>query len=291
MMVVYIIIGLGVALLIIAFIRHQRQLRLRAHLVQEAIRNHDFSLRLPTNSLLSGERALQETLNQLSETFRQQVNENEVEAWERLTRVLTHEILNSIASVSSISQSLLRRDDIKGTPLEEGISVIHNTSQRLNTYVDSFRKLSQLQQPVFDTILLNDIIKNTQSLYPTLDWHIHIPREYTIRGDRNMLQQVFVNLVKNAIEAKAHTIGIEVEEEKNMLAVYVSNDGNPVPEEVRQSIFVPFFTTKLTGSGIGLSLCRSMMIQQNGGIELLEHARNSFHTTFKILLYRSVSNS
>ena len=74
---------------VVWFWRHQRSLRVRAHLMQEAIRNHDFTFRLPTNGLLPGERAMQETLNQLGDTIRQQVNQSEVESWERLTRVLS----------------------------------------------------------------------------------------------------------------------------------------------------------------------------------------------------------
>ena len=100
----YIIIGVIVVAFVVWFVAHQRKLRLRAHLMQEAIRNHDFTFRLPTHGLLSGERAMQETLNQLGETIRQQVSQNEVESWERLTRVLTHEMMNATAPITSISQ-------------------------------------------------------------------------------------------------------------------------------------------------------------------------------------------
>ena len=80
---------MSIVAFVVWFVRHQQKLRLRAHLMQEAIRNRDFTFRMPTHGLLSGERAMQETLNQLGETIRQQVNQNEVESWERLTRVLT----------------------------------------------------------------------------------------------------------------------------------------------------------------------------------------------------------
>ena len=98
MMWLLIIIGIVCVVLLIAFI--QRKLRLRAHLMQEAIRNRDFTFRMPTHGLLPGERAMQETLNQLGETIRQQVNQNEVESWERLTRVLTHEMMNATAPIT-----------------------------------------------------------------------------------------------------------------------------------------------------------------------------------------------
>lgn len=103
----HIIIGIGIVACAAWFFHHQRRLRLRAHLMQEAMRNRDFTFRLPTKGLLSGERAMQEALNQLGETIRQQVNQSEVESWERLTRVLTHEMMNATAPITSISQLLL----------------------------------------------------------------------------------------------------------------------------------------------------------------------------------------
>ena len=246
--------------------------------MQEAIRNRDFTFRLPTNGLLPGERAMQQTLNQLGETIRQQVNQNEVETWERLTRVLTHEIMNATAPVSSISQSLLSRPDVKGTPLEEGIHAIFATSQHLSTFVDSYRKLSQLQQPVLEDVRLSALISDIQQIFPDLNWECTVTDGVIVRADSNMLRQILVNLVKNAKEAGARRIGIENQEN----AILVSNDGLPIPADARKSIFVPFFTTKHTGSGIGLPLSRRMMIQQGGSLSLMDQPQSGYHTTFSL---------
>ena len=278
MMWLYIIIGVLLVAAIIWIIRHQRLLKLRAHLMQEAIRNHDFTFRLPTDGLLPGERAMQQTLNQLGETIRQQVNQNEVESWERLTRVLTHEIMNTTAPISSISQSLLSLPDVKGTPLEEGIHAIFATSQHLSTFIDSYRKLSQLQQPVLEDVRLGTLVRDLQQLYPAITWQCTGDDETIVRADPNMLRQILINLVKNAIEAGARRIGIETR--GSML--YVSNDGQPIPAEACKSIFVPFFTTKRTGNGIGLSLSRRMMIQQGGSLSLLDQPQTGYHTTFSL---------
>lgn len=271
-----------IGIILLAFvwwcIRHQRRLKLRAYLMQEAIRNRDFTFRLPTNGLLSGERAMQMALNQMGETIRQQVNENEVESWERLTRVLTHEMMNATAPISSISQSLLSRPDVKGTPLEEGIHAIFTTSQHLNTFVDSYRKMSQLQQPKLEEIGLSALLHDIQQLFPNVVWDCSVADDIVVSADPNMLRQILVNLVKNAIEAGAQRIGI-VENHGELL---VSNDGQPIPAEARKSIFVPFFTTKRTGNGIGLSLSRRMMIQQGGNLSLSDHPRNGYHTTFSL---------
>lgn len=256
--------------------RHQRKLAQRAYLMLEAIRNRDFTFRLPTRGMLFGERAMQETLNELGSTISQQLNQNEVESWERLTRVLTHEIMNGTAPISSISQSLLSRTDVKGTPLEEGIHAIYATSQHLNAFIDSYRKLSQLQQPVLEKVCLHELLTDIQQLYPLLEWHTDVDAETAVSADPNMLRQVLVNLVKNAVEAGAHRMVMEW----NKAGLYVSNDGQPIPAEARKSIFVPFFTTKRTGSGIGLSLSRRMMLQQGGSLSLADMPRTGCHTTF-----------
>ncbi|MBR4481202.1 MAG: HAMP domain-containing histidine kinase [Prevotella sp.] len=270
-MLLYIIIGIVTVAGGWWFIRHQRRLRLRAHLMQEAIRNHDFTFRLPTNGLLPGERAMQETLNQLGDTIRQQVKQNEVESWERLTRVLTHEIMNATAPIASISQSLLSRPDVKGTPLEEGIHAIFATSRHLNEFVANYRKMSELEQPVLADIHLRPMIDDICRAYPELSWQVSVSSDIIVRADAGMLRQVLMNLMKNAIEAEAHKIIVRVVDDGSpSLMLYVGNDGLPIPAENRQSLFVPFFTTKRSGSGIGLSLSRRMMIQQGGMLDLTE---------------------
>ena len=258
------------------FVHHQRRLRLRAHLMQEAIRNRDFTFRMPTHGLLPGERAMQETLNQLGDTIRQQVNQNEVESWERLTRVLTHEMMNATAPITSISQSMLNRSDVKGTPLEEGIRAIYETSRHLSDFVVNYRKMSELEKPVLTDVRLYTVIDEVSKAYPQLTWEVSVPADLVVRADIGMLRQVLMNLVKNAIEANATKM--VVEESNNLL--FIGNDGLPIPAENRQSLFVPFFTTKRSGSGIGLSLSRRMMIQQGGMLELAETPRQGCHVAF-----------
>ena len=285
----YVVIALAVIILLAAVLlaRRQRSLQLRAHLMREAIRNHDFTFRLPTKGLLPGERAMQETLNQLGETIHRQVSQSEVESWERLTRVLTHEIMNATAPIASISQSLLTRDDVQGTPLEEGIRAIHSTSHHLNTFVDSYRKLSQLQKPVIERVHLANHVKEVVALYPDIQWQCTIADDMTVDADPNMLRQILINLVKNAVEAGAKRIGMEATHKnkggKSQSAMlYVSNDGAPIPAEAIRSIFVPFFTTKRTGTGIGLSLSRQMMMRQGGNLSLEDTPRSSYLTTFSL---------
>lgn len=279
----HIIIGIGIVVCVAWFFHHQRRLRLRAHLMQEAMRNRDFTFRLPTKGLLSGERAMQEALNQLGETIRQQVNQNEVESWERLTRVLTHEMMNATAPITSISQLLLNRPDVKGAPLEDGIRAIFDTSQHISQFVTNYRKMSELEKPVLAKVNLNTLLDDVTKAYPGLDWAVSVPTDAIVLADAGMLRQVVINLVKNAIEAGAKRMELTVTSDDviaSNVCLQVSNDGQPIPAENRQSLFVPFFTTKRTGSGIGLSLSRRMMVQQGGSLELADTPHTGFNVTF-----------
>ena len=282
---------IGVVVVVLAFgiwmIRRQRSLKLRAHLMQEAIRNHDFTFRLPINGLLPGERAMQQTLNQLGDIIRQQVNQNEVESWERLTRVLTHEMMNATAPITSISQSMLSRDDVKGTPLEPGIQAIYDTSRHLSEFVANYRKMSQLEKPVLKDLSLLSLLDDVRKAYPEMIWEVSIPHDMIVRADAGMLRQVLMNLAKNAVEAEASKMVICQKEDlptSQSLTLYVGNDGLPIPAENRQSLFVPFFMTKRSGSGIGLSLSRRMMIQQGGMLDLAEKQQSGCRVGFVLNL-------
>ena len=292
-----ILIIIAIALVLYLLWHHQHTLKVRAYLMTESIRNRDFSFRLSTKGLLFGERAMQQSLNDMGEEVRQLVNHSEVESWEKLTRVLTHEIMNSTAPIASISSSLLNRNDVVGTPLEEGIRAIHSTAARLNTFVVNYRKMSQLQKPEPQDFDLTPFLKNLTSLYPELEWEIDMPPTCTAHTDAALLHQVLINMVKNALEASAKKMGLKVERidtsyhhqsyqietsNANRVSITISNDGKPIPPNVRSSIFIPFFTTKATGSGIGLSLSRQIIIKQGGSLELLDTPMPTYHTSFCI---------
>lgn len=287
MVTLCIIIGVVLVVLVVGIVHHQHKLRLRAHLMKEAIRNQDFSFRLPTNNLLPGERAMQEALNELGENIRQQMNKNEVESWERLTRVLTHEMMNATAPITSISQSLLSRPDVKGTLLEDGIKAIYDTSRHLSDFVTNYRKMSELEKPVLSEVPLRPMLDELCKTYQQLAWTIDVPADTILKADKGMLRQILMNLIKNAIEAEATKIIIELTNQPSPntqhpspITLLIGNDGSPIPAENRQSLFVPFFTTKRTGSGIGLSLSRRMMIQQGGMLDLAEKNLPGCHVTF-----------
>ena len=283
--------------------RHQCLLRDRAHLMREAVRNREFTFSLPTKGLFFGERALQEALNDIGQDVSKLVAQNEVESWQRLTRVLTHEIMNATTPIQSISQAYLSNPKIKGTLYEEGIRAIYETSTGLASFVDSYRKLTQLQKPVLADVPLGAFISSIKSLFPDLEWKVSMPAFTTMQADENMLRQVVINLVKNAVEAGAKMIDIRYSLTPNPhlkgdflnapapslrgraggeAVLFISNNGAPIPPDVRREIFVPFFTTKRSGFGIGLSLSRQMLMMQGMNIVLADTPVSGCHVTFVI---------
>lgn len=275
--------------------------------MRDAIRHKDFSFRLPTRGLFLGEKALQEALNGLGQEIEKQVAHSEVESWQRLTRVLTHEIMNATTPIQSISQAYLNNPDIKDSPFEEGIRAIHDTSTGLVNFVTSYRKLTQLQEPVISDVNMLDFARSIASLYPDLKWNIDIPADFTLQADENLLRQVFINMVKNAIEAEAKTISLtpipslgrgelrsreasllggrlggDATPPKGGRGVLFSNDGHVIPLDVAQEIFIPFFTTKQSGTGIGLSLSRQILMMQGMTLSLADSPQRGYNVTFII---------
>lgn len=258
------------------FVHHQNKLKLRARLMREAVRNHEFTFRLPIKGLFYGERALQEALNDLGQDINKLVAQKEVESWQKLTRVLTHEIMNVSTPIQSISQAYLEHPGVVGTPLEKGIMAINKASNNLLTFVDSYRKLTQLQEPVIASVSLREFVSGIKTLYPDIAWREDIPAEFHVMTDEILLHQVFVNIIKNAKEAGAKSISIVW----SGAELRLSNDGTPILAEVRRDIFVPFYTTKPTGTGVGLALSRQFMTMLGGTLTLADRAEAGYHTTF-----------
>lgn len=259
-------------------------------MMRDAIRHRDFMFRLNTKGLLFGEKALQEALNDMGQEIQKLVAHNEVEAWQRLTRVLTHEIMNSTTPIQSISQAYLGNPDIKDTPYEEGIRAIHDTCMGLAAFVDSYRKLTQLQEPIMQSVNLSAFCNRISTLYPELQWNVEVPEGIFINADESMLRQVFINMVKNAVEAGAKRISINhilsehasKQDNTTFYKLQISNDGHTIPDDVAREIFIPFFTTKATGSGIGLSLSRQILMMHHFSLTLRERPICGYNVTFEI---------
>jgi nitrogen fixation/metabolism regulation signal transduction histidine kinase len=258
--------------------------------MREAIYNRDFSFRISTKGLPFGERALQEALNDNCRHIQTLVAQNEMESWQRLTRVLTHEIMNAATPISTITQAYLSDPAIKGSPYEEGIRAIHATTTGMTEFVRNFRKMNDLQEPTITDIPLRDMLLSLKSMHPDIHWLLEVDDEVRIKADENMLRQVLTNLIKNAKEAGATKIEFKWEQQTHVssydplaqqkFALYISNNGKSIPAEEAKEIFTPFFTTKSTGTGIGLPLARQMMMKQGINLLLSDRALPGYHVTF-----------
>ena len=220
--------------------------------------------------------------------IRNEMDEKELDSWIKLTRVLTHEIMNSIAPISSISDTFMQREDVKESPLYEGIRAIHDTSSGLINFVDSYRKFSSLQKPQPEPFYIQEMVQQLKSLDlipEQISFTIQVEsKDLMLFADPNLVRQILINLIKNAVQAidsEAGRIHIQAYTRANEhVYIAVSNNGPEIPANVAPQVFVPFFTTKHEGSGIGLSLSRQIMKLSGGTITLLKTGSNGWPVTF-----------
>lgn len=223
-----------------------------------------------------------------------ELQKQELEAWQNLTRVLRHEIMNSITPISSLTSTLreiLDHDmerknghyELKeegADDLREGLSTIENRSKGLIKFIDAYREYTSLPKPRMSLVRLKDVIdKVAQLMKPELkktkiSFHCECSSEYlTIQADIEMIEQVLINLLKNAIEALAETQNPRLQlvgrYDESVVKIEVTDNGPGIIPEALEHIFVPFYTTKRTGSGIGLSLSRQIMQMHNGSITVV----------------------
>lgn len=217
--------------------------------------------------------------------------QQELEAWQNLTRVLRHEIMNSITPISSLTSTLreildhemVKKDDgyeLKeegADDLREGLATIENRSRGLIRFIDAYREYTSLPKPVFKNVNLRSLLEKVSNLLKpdlkrtNLEFHLECSSDYlTIQADEEMIEQVLINLLKNAKEALHETENPKLmligKYEENSIKIEVIDNGPGIIKEAIDHIFVPFYTTKRTGSGIGLSLSRQIMQMHNGSI-------------------------
>ncbi len=211
----------------------------------------------------------------------QAMDAKEIESWNKLTRILTHEIMNSLAPVTSISHTLLTAPQDAAT-LRSGLQTIHTTSERLMQFVDSFRQVTRIPAPQRQPFYLSELVGEAAALTDLagIAFEVRIePADTMLYADRNLMSQVMVNLLKNAREA---VIGLPPErrsvtvrsriDASERIAIEVGNTGEPIPPEVAANIFTPFFTTKPDGSGIGLAVSRQIVRLHGGTLRLTRNA-------------------
>lgn len=220
----------------------------------------------------------------------EELDRKEVESWEKLTRILTHEIMNSLAPVTSISHTLLSSSGDAET-MRQGLETIHATSDRLLRFVDSFRAVTRIPTPQKAPFYLSELVAESLSLIPHEGIEVEVsiePKDTMLYADRALMSQVMVNLLKNATEAllaqdcdRKITIRSTIDAEER-IQIEITNNGSAIPAEVAENIFTPFFTTKTDGSGIGLAVSRQI-IRLHGGSLRLKHNEEG-RVTFAVVV-------
>lgn len=216
----------------------------------------------------------------------------ELESWNRLTRVLTHEIMNSLTPIITISQSMRQNEKLENPNLRQGLDLICLTSESLIEFVDSYRKLSHVPTPTMMPVQVSEVVGNALKLFDTpannnIEFCTAIePQDLMFYVDQTQIGPVVINLLKNAVESLSGAPGrINIEaysDENENVVLKISDTGPKIPQEVAEQIFVPFFTTKANGNGIGLSLSRQVLRLHNSTIALRQNdSGKSFVLIFK----------
>lgn len=221
-----------------------------------------------------------------------ELDSKEAEAWEKITRMLTHEIMNSLAPIASISSTLIegKHDSEK---IQQGLETIHSTSDRLMNFVTSFRLLSRVPQPQKAPVYLADIVDEILHLVDTNDIDITVnlsPSDTIVYADRTQISQVMINLLKNAIEACHNTVSytkhhIEINstiDATERIIIDIINSGQAIPTEELDNIFTPFFTTKKDGTGVGLAISKQIVRLHDGSLSLV--LNRSGRVIFRVVL-------
>ena len=234
------------------------------------------------------------TLNRIRTIFEKQRQAHEQDSWTKLIRVLTHEIMNTVSPIASLSDALSKSMDESGhseLDLKAGLDTISDSSNNLIKFVETYRQLSGVARPVRKAIELQKLMDSvialnsefTASCGAVCTYRPEEP-DLMIYADEGQISQILINLIKNALQAGARHIDISARMDKDdEVIVRVANDGEPIPPAAQEQIFIPFYTTKKEGSGIGLSLARQIMRQHNGSIDLIrsDARQTSFELIFR----------
>ncbi len=220
------------------------------------------------------------TLNRIRTIFEKQRQAHEQDSWTKLIRVLTHEIMNTVSPIASLSDAMAKSVDENGhseLDIKAGLETISDSSKNLIDFVQTYRQLSGVAKPIRKALDLRELMDNVIGLNSEFAAScgascVYRPEEddLMIYADEGQISQILINLIKNALQAGAKHIDITAKMGKDDdVIIQVANDGEPIPVSAQEQIFIPFYTTKKEGSGIGLSISRQIMRNHNGTIELL----------------------
>jgi len=235
-----------------------------------------------------------------------EIEQKEIESWQTISRIMAHEIMNSLTPLSSLTETGIMLLESEGKPksveeisqntinnLHTALLTISGRNRALTEFIESYRQLSRLPMPKKKELSLYEVLKEIKTLYEIpcnkkgIAFSIQPgPAKLRIMADEDQLKQVLINMVKNASEAMREeqepVIEISVKRILDRISIEIFNKGPAIPPDVLEKIFVPFYSTKPEGSGIGLSLSRQII--SNHGGQIVVESEEEKGTTFKVIL-------
>ena len=283
--ILLVVIAAIVAAVLAALRTRRRDIRKVAYMM-DALEDGELNFRFQDKNKFN------RTLNHIRTIFEKQRQAHEQESWTKLIRVLTHEIMNTVSPIASLSDALAKSMDENGhseLDVKTGLDTISDSSKNIIKFVETYRQLSGVARPLRKAIDLQELMDqvislNSEFLAASGAVCRYLPAEpdLMIYADEGQISQILINLIKNALQAGAKHLDLSARMGKeDEVLIQVANDGEPIPASAQEQIFVPFYTTKKEGSGIGLSLARQIMRQHNGSIDLLRSDDNQ--TVFQLI--------
>lgn len=271
---ILLLVAAAIAAAVIAAVRTRRKDIRKVAYMMDALEDGELNFRFKDSNKFN------RTLNRIRTIFERQRQAHEQDSWTKLIRVLTHEIMNTVSPIASLSDAMAKSVNANGhseLDIKAGLETISDSSKNLIGFVQTYRQLSGVAKPIRKALDLQELMDQVIALNSEFAAScgatcVYRPQEpdLMIYADEGQISQIFINLIKNALQAGAKQIDISARMgQEDEVIVLVSNDGEPIPVSTQEQIFIPFFTTKKTGSGIGLSLSRQIMRQHNGTIDLV----------------------
>ena len=287
--IILITIAAVMTIIVVTVIYVREQDRKKLEYMLDAFEDNELNFRFQDSSRFN------RTLNRIKWILERKRQQDEQESWTKLIRVLTHEIMNTVSPIASLSEALSHWANVpekeREMDLKAGLETIASSSNDLIGFVQSYRELAGVARPIMKALMLDHLVNKVIGL--TLEQCNEAGAVCTYRpktddiliyADESQIFRILINLIKNAVQAGAKHILITAEiNQYDQTLVHVWNDGVPISPESQEQIFIPFFTTKQEGTGIGLSLSRQIMRAHNGMLDLTrsDEQGTEFTLTFR----------
>lgn len=287
--IILIVVAAIVLTAVITALYIQEKDRKKLEYMLDAFEDGEYNFRFTEDSKFN------KALNRIKWIVDRRRQQNEQESWTKLIRVLTHEIMNTVSPIASLSDALSHYIDApeerREIDVKAGLETISSSSKDLIKFVESYRELAGVAKPIKKGLMVDDLARKVIDLTHEQCAAVGASCSYRaesedilIYADESQISRILINLIKNAVQAGAKHVSITASiDNSEQILIKVANDGAPITPEAQEQIFIPFFTTKRDGSGIGLSLSRQIMRGHNGTLDLV---RSDAQWTEFVMVFR-----